>query len=317
MAVPARYRWVAVGSLLVRNRLNAAENAPEFSPSDLVAALTDRLSTGSEFRFYNNAIKAMWCSAIRESDNFFELLLQIGDKDVSGYSFFHFQNREFRDIHKDEEEGGHYSSHVFIAKQPDESGRYNTLVEKVPGIYLGSVKDHFCWACNDPTFEKEAPGPDGKPRSYRAIFDVDGYKSRTIRDALNDGVLTDIEFVSVEEDFSFGHDEAPVVDEVVRQARWKVGKKISEQQAQGLFAKAKEYVAEFSDNPDKSKMLVRIKASNGQIKQTEVLLDSAELLEQAFIQNEVISGFDGLLPSRYDKFHEEVSEQMRNLGSEL
>lgn len=317
MAVPSRYRWVAIGSVLVRNRLNAAENAPEFSPLDLVAALTDRLTTGSEYRFYNNERRAMWCSDVNESETFFEFLLQTGDKEVSGYSFFHFEKKEFRDIDKDDDEGGHYSAHVLIKKDPDPQGRYTILVEKVPGIYLGSIRDHFTWACNDPAYAKEAPGPDGKQRSYRAIFDVDGYKSRTLGDALAEGTLADIEFVSTEEDFPLGHDEAPIIGEVVRQARWKIGKKVTEQQAQGLFEKAKDFITDFTDNPGDSQIYVRIKTGSGQIKQTEIDVDNAQVLEQAFIQNEIVSDFDEALPSRYSEFHPQMVAKVRMLGVDL
>ncbi|MXO50149.1 hypothetical protein GRI42_02380 [Erythrobacter gaetbuli] len=317
MAVSSRYRWVAVGSLNVRNRLNAAENAPDFQIADLIAALNDRIANQTNFRFYSNENRVMWCSHLVESDDFYELLLQTGDKDVSGFSFFHFENREFRDIDKEEDEGGHYSAHVLISKAADIEGRHPTLVEKVPGIFLGSVRDYFTWACHDPSYEKEAEGPDGKPRQYRAIFDIDGYRSRTIGDALAEGVLTDIEFVSIEEDFALGHDELPIVDEVVRQAKWKIGKKVTEEVAQGIFGKAKEFFADFSDDPTSSQTYVRIKTENGQVKRTEIDLDNAQMLEQSFIQNEVVSDFNEPLPARYATFHPELVAKVRELGAKI
>ncbi|MBX7461509.1 hypothetical protein [Qipengyuania huizhouensis] len=317
MAVSSRYRWVAVGSLNIRNRLNASENAPEFHIDDLIAALNDRIEKEDHFRFYNGENRVMWCSHVIESDDFFELLIQTGDKDVTGFSFFHFENLDFRDIEKDEEEGGHYSAHVIITKVADAEGRHPILVEKVPGIFLGSVRDYFTWACHDAAYEKEAEGPDGKPRKYRALFDIDGYKSRTIGEALTEGVFADIEFVAIEEDFTLGHDELPNVDEVVRQARWKIGKKVTGEVAKGIFEKAKEYFSDFSDDPENSRTFVRIKTENGQIKRTEIDLDNAQMLEQSFIQNEVVTDFNEPLPPRYATFHPELLAKVRTLGANL
>jgi len=207
MAVPSNYRWVSVGSLLIRNRTNSAENAPEFDVNDLYQALNDRSASDAKYRAYGNESRLMWCDDCDDVGEFYQFLLQTGDKNVSGVSFFNFQNKRSRDIDKDDDEGGHYTAHILIKKRPEANGCYAILIEKVPGIYLASVKDHFAWACNDPAYEKTAPGPDGRPKSYRAIFEVDGFQSRTVKDALRTGVLKDIEFVVLEEHEADGHDE--------------------------------------------------------------------------------------------------------------
>lgn len=179
------------------------------------------------------------------------------------------------------------------------------------------MKDHFAWACNDPSYQKEAPGPDGHQRAYRAIFEIDGFQSRTIKDALETGVLKDVEFVSYEEREGAGHDEPDVVEEVVREARWKVGKRVSEEQARNLFARAREYLDDWAATPEEAQMLVRIKTASGQTKTTQIDSNYDEVLEQAFIQNEVIGGFDERLPSKYENFHEGVLGKILQIGQSL
>ena len=314
MAVPSNYRWIAVGSLLIRNRTNSAANAPEFSVNDLFTALSDRSGTNRQWRSYGGDSRLMWCEHCADEGNFYRLLLQTGDKNVAGVSFFHFENKESRDVEKEEDEGGHYTAHVLIKKQPEADGRHVILVEKVPGIYLSSVKDHFAWVCNDPIYQKSAPGPDGRLKSYRAIFEVDGFQAQTLKDALEDGVLKDIEFVSFETENLDGHDEDELIDEVVREAVWKVGKRVNGEQARGLLDKAKAFMDDFTDDPNESQLFVRIKTASGQIKRTEIDQSKVELLEQAFVQNEVIGDFDQPLPPKYEEFHGQVLQKMTVIG---
>lgn len=317
MAVPSIYRWIVVGNLAVRNRKNAPHYAPAFVLTDLTDAISARIAEQSAFRSYGKAARLMWCSKIAEDDLFVRLLIEVGDKNVSGVSYLHFETRLSRDIEKEEDEGGHYAAHVLIRKAADNLGRHLILIEKVPGVHISSIKDHFAWICNDPAFEKEVQDDDGNPKRFRAIFEIDGHQSKTIREALQNGALQDIEFVSHEEIHGDGLDEDALVQEVVHEARWEVKRRVTEDQARGLFGRIGGFLDGFRGGADNTHIFVRIKADNGQIRRTEVEHNADEILEQAFVLNEVVTGFDPPLTQRYDDFRGDMVEKMTQLAANM
>lgn len=305
MAVSSKYRWIAVGSMNVRNHANAPLGAEEFCVEEVIAACRQRIDDESEYRLYSSDSRLMWISDIEENAEFYILLIHTGDKNVASMSLVDFLTMDARDIEKAEEEGGLYSSHVLIKKGIDENERHQILVEKVPGVYLGSIKDHLTWVCNHPTFHKVAYDGDGNPKSYRAIFEIDGYQSRTISEAIAVGTLKDVEFVSVEEENVDGLDEEPLIEEVIHEAKWSINKKVPEDRINPLFDWLREQRPR-----DNSKMFVRIKTEAGQIKTTEVDPDNDQMLEAAFIQNEFVSGFDEPLGARHAEIRGDLVQKM-------
>jgi DNA-binding Lrp family transcriptional regulator len=317
MAVPSNYRWIVVGNLAIRNRKNAPHYAPQFELADLCNAINGRIAAQEMHRSYGNDSRLMWCEKIVEEDNFIRLILEVGDKNVTGVSFLHFETLETRDIEKEENEGGHYAAHILIGKTPDQFGRHLILIEKVPGIHISSVKDHFAWACHDPAYEKAVQDDDGNPKNFRAIFEIDGHQSKTIREALQTGVLQDVEFVSHEENHADGLDEEPIIQEVVHEARWEVKRRVTEDQARGIFERFGAFLENFHGGADNTHIFVRIKADNGQIKRAEVEHNADEILEQAFVQNEVVSDFAVPLPHRYEDFRDDLLIKMRLIADNV
>ncbi|MEO1610623.1 MAG: hypothetical protein AAFR90_15120 [Pseudomonadota bacterium] len=311
MALPSNYRWVVVGNIAIRNRANSPDYAPEFSIEDLWVALNDRVRRDEYYRSYQNGSRLMWCEHVNEDDDYYHLILQVGDKDVSGVSFLHFGTLETRDIDKEEDEGSHYAAHILIGKRPDPLGRYLVLIEKVPGIYLSSVKDHFTWVCNDADYHKRVEDPQGAERSFRPVFELDGHQSKTVREALRTGVLQDIEFVALDENHDDGLDEDGIVEEVIHEARWNIKRRVSPDEASTLFGRIGGFAQQFQGPPEETKVFIRIKAENGQIKRSEVDLNGEEILEQAFVLNEVVSDFDPVLPQRYEEFRADVIEKIK------
>ena len=310
MAVPSNYRWIVVGNLAIRNRANAPHYAPVFVLGDLIEALTDRIARNDVHRPYAKSSRLMWCADLAENDDYYKLILQVGDKNVTGVSFLHFETKETRDIEKDDDEGGHYAAHVLIKKAADQFGRHLILIEKVPGIYLSSVKDHLAWVCKSALYEKEAQDDDGETKRFRPVFEIDGHQSKTIREALRTGTLQDIEFISHEENHEDGLDEEPIVEEVVHEARWEVKKRVTEDQARTIFGRIGGFLGSFRGGAGDTQIFVRIKADNGQIKRTEVHHNGDEILEQAFVQNEVVNEFDPPLTQRYETFRQDMIEKM-------
>jgi hypothetical protein len=317
MSVSRTYRWVVIGSLAIRCRKGAPDYAPQFSLADLSEAIDARIHDDSADRSYAKGSRLMWCSRISDDGEFVRLLIEVGDKDVSDMSFVNFETRQSRDIDKEEDEGGHFSSHILIKKEPDAYGCHLILIEKAPGIHISSVKDHFAWVCNDAAFEKEAIDENGQQRSFRAIFEIVGHQSKTIREALRGGSLQDIEFVSREEVHPDGLDEEGLIQEIVYEAKWQVKRRITEDQARGLFGKIGEFAGGFNAGKGKTNVYVRIKAENSQIKRSEIAQDAGEILEQSFVLNEVITDFEMPLSSRYDDFREDVIRKMVSLVANM
>lgn len=317
MAVPSNYRWIVVGKLAIRNRANAPHYAPDFVIGDLVSALNDRIAREDCYRPYSNNSRLMWCADLEEDDQHYRLILQVGDKNVSGVSFLHFETMETRDIEKDEDEGGHYTAHILIGKVSDQRGRHLILIEKVPGIHLSSVKDHLTWVCKSPLYEKEVQDDGGNPKRFRPVFEIDGHQSRTIREALRTGMLQDIEFISHEENHADGLDEDPIVEEIVHEAKWQVKKRVTEDQARTIFGRIGGFLGRFRGGADDTQIFVRIKADNGQIKRTEVHHNGDEILEQAFVQNEIVSDFDPPLTQRYEAFRHDMIRKMLEVADNV
>ena len=317
MALPLNYRWIVVGKLSIRNRKNAPDYAPDFNVSDLMGAMADRIARNDIHRSYNNDSRLMWCSRMGEEEDYHKILIEVGDKNISGFSLLNFGTLQTRDIEKDEEEGSHYSAHILIGKTSDQYGRYLILIEKVPGISISSIKSHMTWACNNQLYEKEVEDEDGNKRWFRPFFEIDGHQSKTIRDALRTGVLQDIEFMSHEENHGDGLDEDPIVSEEVYEARWSIKKRVTEDQALTVFEKAGNFIRDFQRGEEVPKVFVRIKSENGQIRRTEVEHNGNEILEQAFIQNEIVSDFERPLTQRYEVLRDDMVIKMIEIANNL
>ena len=321
MAIASNHRWIAVGKLALRNRKNVPHYAPEFVLQDLINALSDRITRKDFHRNYSKGDRLMWCDNLTEVNQYHRLILQVGDRNVTGMSFLNFGDLTTRDIEKEEKEGSHYASHILIRKDPDANGRNLILIEKVPGIYLSSIKDHFTWACNHDNYKKTADDEEGQIKTFRLHLDVLGHQSKTIREALRTGVLQDIELIRHDENYPDGLDEDPIVQEVAHEARFKVKRRVSEDQARTVFEKARNFVPSFrsvqSASADNTQMFVRIKAGNGQIKRTEVNYDSDDILEQAFVQNEFVTDFDQPLTQRYTDFRGDMIQKMLEIADNV
>ena len=254
MALPSNHRWIVVGKLVIRNRANAPHYAPNFVIGDLIYALRDRIERQDVHRPYSRDSRLMWCGDLEEDDHYYRMILQVGDKNVTGVSFLDFVTKQTRDIEKAEEEGGHYAAHILIRKTADQYGRHLILIEKVPGVYLSSVKDHLAWVCKSALYEKEVQDEDGQSKSFRAVFEIDGHQSRTIREALRTGTLQDIEFINHEENHEDGLDEDPIVEEVVHEAKWQVKKRVTEDQARTIFGRFGAFLREFRGGVDQTQI---------------------------------------------------------------
>jgi hypothetical protein len=319
MALPKTYRWVTLGKLKVRNQKFAPEGAPIYNLADLIAAL--RLIEGQPTgrRSYLNDDRRMWCEPIAEDDDYFSILFQVGDKNISDIAFIDFDTGGQRDSGKLDSEGGHYCAHVLVAKHNDTLGRHLVLAEKVPGVHLGSIRSHFNWALRDIPTPKAYP-VDGVPKIYKGTTEVDGYQSKTVMQVMTSGTVLDVQFVGHQTQPQ-GSDEDDLIREKISEVKWGVGRQLSEAQTSSLMRRSIDYLNGWTDVEEGSReLLVRVKSDNGQIKTTAVnpggedAEDATQAaLSGAFQLNEVINNFATPLTQRYSEIRVDVVDKMKAL----
>lgn len=321
MALPITHRWIAVGNVVLRKQKRAADNAPATTIDEILSVANDLLATGNKLREYGqNKSRVMWFSNIEVRDGFYWFLAETGDQNVTDFAYLNFQTLKSRDVKKRANEGGHYTAHVAISKTPlTKTSGHLLLVEKVPGVHLASLKDHLTWLTNDPRLRKVYQDDKGQDRIAAPVFEVAGYESGTIGDALRGGTLQDIEFVQLVERHEDGLDEDSVVRQSVHEARWDVKQKVSSDQAETVFAKARAFVRNrFRHKPDAdAKMFIRIKTAEGQIRRTEVDDNDENILAQAFIRNEIVNDFATPLSQAHSGLRDDMIGKMRTIARDL
>lgn len=240
MALATTHRWITVGNVIIRNKKTDAPEAPNVTLDEVVAVARERLEQQQIREFGKDKTKVMWFSNIEDRQGYYWFLAETGDQNATGVSFIDFRTRKSRDIKKRETEGSHYTAHVAVSKSAlSRDTGHLLLAEKVPGIHLSALKDHFAWLCKHEDLQKEYADDAGKERKASAVFEIDGYQSGTIRDALKTGTLQDIEFIQSVEGHEDGLDEDTVVRQIVREAKWDVKAKVTDAQARSVFAKAR------------------------------------------------------------------------------
>lgn len=310
MPLPSDHRWIVVGELDMRHRANAPNDAPDYQIEDLIDAISSRIDQGKARRIYAKGNRVMWCSHVDGDNNFYRLLFQDGNKNVTGAAYLHFQQYTVREAEKEDDEGGLCTAHILIRRNANDQGRHLILIEKVPGISLSSIKTHLTWIFRDKQYQKRTQDDDGNEKSLRPDFKIEGYQSKTIRDALRDGVLQDVEFIGHEEEFPDGLDESGIVRRVDYEAKWDVRRQVTEDEARKIFGLIPGFSAKAHKDVDINQIFVRIKTSDGQIKRTEVDIEKGEILEQTFVQNELVDNFSQPLPTHYEVFHDDMIRKM-------
>lgn len=312
MPISSSYRWIAVGQIKLGVHGNPAEGqCPDIS--DLRFAITDRIANGSHKRYYDKDDRVMWCIDFREKDGFYQVIIHDGNRDVDDVSRVNIKTLVSRKIPKASvDEGSHYSAHVLISRDPDQFGNHMIFVERVPGIQFSSVQRYFRWLMKDKKYHVELEKENGKTRKYRVLAEIRGHQSKTIREALKDGILQDIELVGHQE-IPDGFDEKPLVKEITSVMKVYVRKRIADDQTSSverlihdLFERATGLI-----NPH---AVVRIKANTGQIKGAEVARDRVDILEQAFTLNELADKFESPIPQSYDGFYDEMIEKIKKIA---
>lgn len=322
MALPTNYRWISVGKIKVENRGRSPEGAPPHSLTDLIVALQGVAERPAGKREYQRGSRLMWCDPIAENDQYYSMLVQVGDRDVADTAWYDFNTEESRDSGKRDSEGAHYCAHIFVRKQPDIFGKHLFLYEKVPGINFSSLKAHFNWILNratPKTFEV-----DEEEKSYRGKSVIDGFQSKTLEQAMTSGTILDLQLIGHEAQEQ-GHDEEDLVRETSRQIKWDVRRQVDAEGARRLIRLGVDRVRGWEDvEADSKELLVRLQSNEGQIKTVEVKMGDGDIeeatqeaLENAFMLNEKVSNFEIPLTQKYDEIRADMIAKLVEKAAEL
>ncbi len=322
MALPTDYRWISVGKIKIQNRQNSPVGAPPHELIDLIARLEALQDSQEGKRAYQRETRLMWCNPVVESPEYYGLLMHVGDRDVADMAWIDFDTEETRNSGKKETEGAHYCAHILVKRQADALGRHLLLAEKVPGINFTSLKAHFNWILNGASpkiFKVE-----DEDKSYKGKCEIDGFQSKTLQQAMTTGTILDLQLIGHETQEQ-GQDEADLIRETSRRVTWDVRRQVDADGARRLLKLGIDKVRGWEAVEDDSKeLLVRLKSNEGQIKTVEVPLgdgdledDTNEALENAFMLNEKVAGFEEPLTQYYGEVRQDMLDKLIEKAVEL
>ncbi|WP_281662415.1 hypothetical protein [Halomonas sp. Alg239-R46] len=322
MALPTNYRWISVGKIKILNRSRSPEGAPCHELTDLINALQGVQGQPAGKREYQRQTRLMWCNPMSDHDQYYCVLVQVGDRDVSDTAWYDFETDRTRDSGKRETEGVHYCAHALIRKRPDTHSRHLLLLEKVPGISFSSLKSHFNWILNSAAPKFFAIN--GEEKSYRGKSEIDGFQSKTLQDAMTSGTILDLQLIGHETQEQ-GQDEADLIRETSKQIKWDVRRQVDAEGAHRLLRLAFDKVRGWEDvEADNKELLVRLQSNEGQIKTVEVEMGDGDLeevtqeaLENAFMLNEKVSDFETPLTQNYTSIRDDMVTKLIEKAIEL
>lgn len=322
MALPTDYRWISVGKIKIQNRGHSPVGAPQHDLTDLISRLDTVHDSPEGKRVYQKDTRLMWCNPVVDNGEYYGLLMQVGDRDVADTAWIDFTTEKTRNSGKKDTEGAHYCAHVLIKMQADAHGRHLLLLEKVPGINFTSLKAHFNWILNSapPKIFKV----EDEDKSYKGKTEIDGFQSKTLQHAMTTGTILDLQLIGHEAQEQ-GQDEADLVRETSRLVKLDVHRQVDADGARRLVHLGLNRLRGWEDVEDASKeLLVRLKSNEGQVKTVEVPVgdgdleaDTNEALENAFMLNEKVAGFEEPLTQNYSKIRQDMFEKLIQKAVEL
>lgn len=301
-------RWIVIGCLNIKEKKTNNSENDMISLNDIMQ-IAQKLEKSNK-HIYDHAKKTckIWISCIQQCDIFYKFLVNIGDKNVSDPAFVNMQNLETRSILKEKEEGNLFTAHIIIKKETME-GKHLILFEKVSGIHMAILARYFTWIAKQNSDTEEFK------------CEIIGYASQTIREALKTGELEDIELIEYDRQEEL--DEETHFKEIKHKLNFKVGKKVSTETTKNILENIRDISRNFFKD-EKTHMFIRIKTDTGQIKTTTINenkngndIMSANILEQAFVRHEKISGFDTKLSDNHKNLRDDVIKKMIDLTNNL
>ncbi|MCB1562710.1 MAG: hypothetical protein KDJ75_03970 [Alphaproteobacteria bacterium] len=311
MSLSKNYRWVLVNSLLVRNEARVPAHVPTYTFAEIEEVLQSLFTADATDYLYHKDTRKMKIREIQDvNGDYLCMLVSAGDKNVPDVMYENFTDSAIRSIEKEEDEGAVVTSHILIKKEREANGGHLMLIERVPGINISQVERYLNFLFKQgatKTFERE-----DEDVEYRPLFEIVGYQSNTLREALVNNTLQDIEFVKHNVHEDDGIDEHGYVQEEVTRAKLVVKRGI-ETDTEDTFIQ--DVVNKFRQG-NYEEMYVRIKTRNNQIKTIEVDTEREDILSQYFICNEFINEFDEPLENACLEIRADMVQKLRETAGE-
>lgn len=266
------------------------EGAPYVTIRDILELFRARIRGGEARKLYSNGDVIFRIRDIQffNDDAYAVLLLSNADKDFTNPQLENFENGEIRTVEVLENEGNAYSAHLLIEMTPIEEGVpvHRILLESVPGISRHYTKLFLTSEIRE-CFHATYNNVNGDEKSYRAIFELDGESSLTIRQALeNGGVLENISFVS-HRPRQDGQDEEACVEEISSQVSLKMERGITTDRATSALERTVNHYRQ----QNYQEAVIRIHTDKGSKTTSLDLTENEDFLEKSFFQMEKIADF--------------------------
>lgn len=244
-----------------------------------------------------------------KTEKYFCLLLSLCDKSVPDAIYEEFDTGNTRKLVKTEDEGNPFSAHILINEKKLKHDTHSMVIERVPGLSTSVIRRYLRKIFNDKQYMKTYEGKNKNFIPYYPLFQINGHPSNTIRHALSDGILKDIELVSfnVKND---GFDEIDYIQEVKQKTTLIIKRGIETNTDDGWM----ENIIKKCRKENRQDMFIRIETKDKKIKQTRVNTDidlkKESILDQFFIHNEIVNDFTPSLEQSHEEIRYDLVENM-------
>jgi hypothetical protein len=320
MSLSNNQRHILVSKIQTRNDERVPDHAERYTLQEIQKIIWSKyIANNTQVLFQNDTKKIRikelrWFSSLENKQNYFCLLLGLGDKNTPDAVYESFITEETREFQKEDHEGGSFATHILIRQDTSPDPLYHlALIERVNGLSIGVIKRYLSRLLNDRDHMKEYINERKRPIPYRPIFEIFGYQSQTLRQALTQGTLEDIQFVSHEIKDGDGFDEYKYINEKVKQVNLKISKRIEESNASAFFASV---LSLFNDEKHQE-MYVKIKSDDGKVNcqkiNTDIDLEKQDVIDQFFIESKCISDFSPPLIQSHRRIREDMLSKMLHI----
>jgi hypothetical protein len=317
MSLSKQHRYISITKIHIRNEKSLPSYVPKYSFEECRDIIWKKFISGTTKYEFDDKTKLIRIRDIRlfsdicSRKSFFILLISLGDKNAPDVAYENFETGRTRELQKEVEEGNSLTAHILISDILTEL-YFPSLIERVSGLNTSIVNRYLNYLLSDEDHKKEYTNNRNQAKKYRPIFEIIGHQSKTIRDTLISGILQDITFVK-HESIDEGFDEYRYLKEQEVKVRFKVHEMVENDKAPSLFRKCLDMFRE----GNYEEFYVRIKTDKGTSSLQEVKTDFDDehenILDQFYIQNEKIQGFNIPLKQSYDSVEQQIIDKLLDL----
>lgn len=244
----------------------------------------------------------------------FRILFKRGDPDIANPSFTDIENNTSRTVNPKDGETVAQSAHLIISLENSHKSisGYRACLEQITGIsrslifpYLNGIVDHY--TKTDPRFSYQT-GPKKKreTRRYRPSFDCKTSPSTSLKNDIEKGYLSSIEFINTKADH-LGADADPTLKSVTNRVHFRF-KPISNSEM------ADKKIRLYKDKARKEGFdYIRVSVRDNDKEKyvsSRFKIEEGDALDKLFSRAEMLTDFEDELKACYDSIHTELADAM-------